>query len=187
MPGIGMGDRYSWSEPPTFNGGPGEYDYMSGASSYKPASIETVKNDMNDILDSTYSNIKNYINNMFFTADLPNLNWCWNTLFSINDEEQTLLKFEEISDLGDEIQNGFEEIESTVTSYFNDAESAIGNINNSLDILEENAEKVAAATANQYNEDTIISNSAKTYLENVNKYGKQYTKADLSSIGKWVY
>lgn len=187
MPGIGMGDKYSWTEPPTFNTSPGDYDYMPNATSYEPISLKSVENAMNDILSDLNTEISNCSISFFNSEELTNLYINWNNLFIINGEQQILLNDNQMEAIGEEIEAGFNEIEATIDSYFDDAEAAINNIKASLKVLEDNANKVNNANKNKDSEDITLRESAISFLQCVEKFGKQYTESNLSSIGKWVY
>ena len=187
MSGIGMGDKYSWNNPPTYLKEVGEYDYMSNAKDYLPLSISSIEQHMNETLDDLYSIISDS-NLMFYGSPaLVNTKNYWNSLFLIEGEEQQVLDYEKITDIYDDAEGSFRELRKTVDTYLDDAKDSIKKINNELSKLQSNAEKIANAKKSKDDEDNIISGAAREYLSRVEKYGKEYTVSDLSSIGKWVY
>ena len=78
-------------------------------------------------------------------------------------------------------------MEKTVNTYFSDASIAILSIKDALQLLEDNANKVATAKENLKSEDNTLKASAKQYLDNVSKNGTEYNLSNLQKIGKWVY
>lgn len=187
MPGIGMGNKYSWNEPPTYTKGVGEYDYMVGAKDYKPVELKDIESKMNNMLDA----ITNVVNNcnicVYGSTDLSNLSALWNTIFMIEEEPQVILDQNQILGIGNDIQSSLIELQNTVETYFDDANIMIGKINDALEKLQSNANKKAVAERDANSEDLETKLCAESILRSFKAYGREYTKSDLSSIGKWVY
>ena len=186
MPGIGM-MKYSWKQPPVFFSEPGDYDYMTNATKYIPKDISGIEKSMKEILTDIYSVINYCDTNLYFSTDMFVLEKNWNSLFIINDEEQEVLDSEKILNIGLETENSYKELDDTVSTYFEDAKTAIKNITSALEKIEATAKKVENARKQLNNKDEGMRNAAKTYLENVRKNGKIYNYFNLSKIGKWVY
>ena len=182
-----MGDKYSWNNPPTYLKEVGEYDYMSNAKDYSPLSISSIEQHMNETLDDLYSIISDSCLMFYGSPALVNMKNYWNSLFLIEGEEQQVLDYEKITDIYDDAEGSFRELRKTVDTYLDDAKDSIKKINDELSKLQSNAEKIANAKKSKDDEDNIISGAAREYLSRVEKYGKEYTVSDLSSIGKWVY
>ena len=187
MPGIGMGVKYSWSEPPTFYKNPGEYDYMAGATSYNPKDLSKVEKEMNLIIDSIYQLVNACEINLFGGNDLFSLVTLWNSLFIINGQGQEIVNYQDLTKIGDDTEYSFSGMKKTVNTYFSDASTAISNIKDALQLLEDNANKVATAKENLKSEDNTLKASAKQYLANVSKNGTEYNLSNLQKIGKWVF
>ena len=187
MPGIGMGDKYTWNNPPTFLKDVGEYDYMSNANDYLPTSISSIEQYMNNTLDDLYKTIVNSNSTFYGTTDLVNMKNLWNGLFLIDGEEQQVLDFEELLAIYTDAENSFIELRKTVNTYLEDAKNSITNIKSALNKLDSNAEKVANAKKLKDGKDSNLSGTAREYLAKVEQNGKEYTARDLPSIGKWVY
>ena len=187
MSGIGMGDKYSWGEPPTFFKMPGEYDYMADATSYNPKDLSSVEKEINYIIDDIFQVVKNCSTNLYAGNDLFSLVTLWNTLFKINGQEQEIVNYQDLTKIGDDTEYSFSGMKKTVNTYFSDASTAISNIKDALQLLEDNANKVATAKENLKSEDNTLKASAKQYLDNVSKNGTEYNLSNLQKIGKWVF
>ncbi len=187
MPGIGMGVKYSWSEPPTFYKMPGEYDYMASATSYNPKDLSKVEKEINLIIDSISQVVNNCELNLYAGNDLFSLVTLWNSLFKINGQGQEIVNYQNLTKIGDETEYSFRGMEKTVNTYFSDASIAILSIKDALQLLEDNAIKVATAKENLKSKDNTIKSSAMQYLDNVSKNGTEYNLSNLQKIGKWVY
>ena len=187
MPGIGMGYKYSWNNPPTFLKEVGEYDYMSNANDYLPTSISSIEQYMNNTLDDLYNTIVNSNSTFYGTTDLVNMKNLWNGLFLIDGEEQQVLDFEELLAIYNDAENSYRQLRKTVNTYLEEAKSSITKIKSALNKLDSNAEKVANAKKLIDDKDSNLSGAAREYLAKVEQNGKEYTASDLPSIGKWVY
>ena len=187
MSGIGMGVKYSWGEPPTFFKMPGEYDYMADATSYNPKDLSSVEKEINYIIDNIFQVVKNCSTNLYAGNDLFCLVTLWNTLFKINGQEQEIVNYQDLTKIGDDTEYSFSGMKKTVNTYFSDASTAISNIKDALQLLEDNANKVATAKENLKSEDNNLKTSAKQYLDNVSKNGTEYNLSNLQKIGKWVF
>lgn len=187
MPGIGMMNKYSWRQPPAFYREPGEYDYMPNATKYTPIDLSSIEEEMNSILANIYDLVSFCSANIYCSTDILSLSQEWNTLFRVNDEEQIVLNTEKIASIDEETARSYEELEDTITTYFNDANSAIKNINAALKKLEDTSNKVQNAISQLSSDDESIRTLAKEYLDKVQKNGQCYNYFTLTKIGKWVY
>ena len=187
MPGIGMGVKYSWSEPPTFFQMPGEYDYMAGATSYNPKDLSAIEDKVNDIIDNISLVIHNCEINLYSGNDVFSLVTQWNSLFKINGQGQEIVDYQNLTKIGEDTEGSFIEMKNTVDTYFSDATISILSIKEALQKLEDNAFRLANANNNIDCEDEGIREAAKTYIASVKDNGTEYNLSMLQKIGKWVY
>lgn len=187
MPGIGMGDKYTWLKPPAFYKEPGDYDYMPGALLYKAKNIADIEGKMATILDAIHTVVINCEHNLYDGDDISNLNALWNNFFSIDEEPQRVLELEKFKTIGNETKTSYQELEKAVNSYFSEAKSTINKINSALTTLEENANKIQRAWDDINGDDKNNKEASQQYLDEVKKYGEEYNFFTLTKIGRWVY
>lgn len=187
MPGIGMGGKYTWDQPPAFYKMPGEYDYMEGATKYLPKDISKIEQKIKDNLDDIYTVVFNAGSDFYNSQDLASLIYLWNNLFTINEIKQEVIDSVKLRTIGEETQKSYVELKDTINTYFQEANSDLDNIKKALNRLEINASKVKTAKSSLESKDQQIKDAAQVYLDNVKKNGKKYNIFTLINIGKWVY